>query len=235
MSKIREYFYERFETGKIPPQEQYADLFDNIIFHLDSEADLLPPNETREGHRYFIPYVGVKECKLIDDVWSWVLVSRIGGGDGTSNYLDLLNKPRVNGSVLSGNLNSENLGLMPSFKGLKLIPNMNDEVVVCVGTLEGDPCYMYITDLAKWLSRYIEHTATIKEELVISGTQNGENLEFTVSDDYYEGTSELYLNGQFMYLNRDYAEIKGGFVFIVDNYEAPVAEDRLLFKAIKKF
>lgn len=235
MSKVREYFYDRFETGKIPTQEQYADLFDSIIFHLDSESDLLPPNETREGQRYFIPNVGVKECKLIDDVWSWVLVSPIGGGDGTSNYLYLLNKPKVNGSVLSGNLSSENLGLMPNFKGLKLIPDLNDEVVVCVGTLEGDPCYMYITDLAKWLSRYIGHTATIKEELVISGTQDGNNLDFTVSGDYYAGTSELYLNGQFMYLNRDYAEKDGGFVFIIDNYEAPVSTDRLLFKAIKKF
>lgn len=235
MANTREYFYVRFETGKIPTQEQYADLFDNVIFGLDAESELPVATEMREKHRYFIPNVGIKECKNVDNVWSWVLVTPVGSGGGTTNYLELDNKPLINGVVVSGNLSSDNLAVMPSFKALKMIQELSDDIVVCVGRLDGQPCYMYITDLARWLARYMEHTAIVKEELTITGVQDGENLDFTVSDEYYSGTSELYLNGQLMYLNRDYEEKEGGFVFIVDNYEAPVAEDRLLFKAIKKF
>lgn len=234
MAKTREDFYVRFETGKIPTQEQYAELFDNIIFGLDSESELPVATEMREKHRYFIPNVGIKECKKVDDVWSWVLVTPDGSGEGTTNYLELINKPLINGTVVSGYLSSDALGVMPSFKALKLIQELSDDIVVCVGRLDGQPCYMYITDLARWMGRYMEHTAIVKEELTISGVQDGENKDFTVSDEYYTGTSELYLNGQRLYLGRDYIEVNKGFQIIGEEYDAPESIDRLYFEAIKK-
>lgn len=49
---------------------------------------------------------------------SWVIVGKTrpsegggGGGGGTTNYNDLSNKPKINGNVLIGDINSDTLGI----------------------------------------------------------------------------------------------------------------------------
>lgn len=41
-------------------------------------------------------------------------LSNEGGTGGTSDYLELINKPRINGKEITGNMNSSDLGLQPS-------------------------------------------------------------------------------------------------------------------------
>jgi len=227
---LREYFYDRFETGDIPTQEEYMELFLSIPFLINDISQLPEAHQTRAGQVYQLFGAEAYRCELVNDTWQWIKKSSASIG-GTNNYGDLQNKPYLNKVMITGSKNLSDYGIMPDFNNLKVIGDITDEKIVVIGNLKNEKWFCHISDLAKFVANYLGTVGAVKQPLIIQGTQDGSNLTFTTAEKYYLTTSSLYLNGQRMITGIDYNEVdESTFEF---REVAPNAEDRMFFEAIK--
>lgn len=228
---IRDYFYDRFETGDIPTQEEWIEFFLSIPFLINDISELPEANETRSGQVYQKFGAEAYRCELVDGVWQWVKKTTASSGQ-SNNYGDLQNKPYLNKVMITGTKTHADYGIMPDFNNLKVSGDVTEDMVIVIGNLKNEKWFSHITDVARFIARYIESVGAVKQPLTIVGTQDGSNLKYSTTESYYLTTSSLYLNGQRMIPGIDYEEVdEMSFQF---KLEAPVAEDRLFFEAIKK-
>jgi hypothetical protein len=226
---LREYFYDRFETGDIPTQEEYMELFLSIPFLINDISELPEAHETRAGQVYQLLGAEAYRCELINDTWQWVKKTT-GSSGGTNNYGDLQNKPSLNKVMITGAKTHADYGIMPDFNNLKVTGNITDDKIIIIGNLKNEKWFCHISDLAKFVAKYLGTVGAVKQPLIIQGTQDGSNLTFTTAEKYYLTTSSLYLNGQRMIPGIDYNEVdENTFEF---REVAPNAEDRMFFEAI---
>lgn len=91
-------------TGDVPtPVQNWIDAAEDV---LEEVEDAIPAGGTQ----------GQVMGKLSDDDYDigWIDQTGGGGGGGTSNYNELSNKPKINGTTLSGNKSLEDLGAASS-------------------------------------------------------------------------------------------------------------------------
>lgn len=69
------------------------------------------------------------------------------------------------------------------------------------------------------------------KELTVTGTQDGENTDYTVREAYVPGTQMLFLNGQLLTHNTDYKVTVAGFTMLTNT---PVEEDKIIFLGVPK-
>lgn len=228
---LREYFYDRFETGDIPTQEEWVDFFLSIPFLINDVSQLPEANESRNGQVYQKFGAEAYRCEKVNDLWVWVKKSPVANGE-TNNYGDLEGKPVFNKITITGTKSFADYGIMPDFNNLKVAGSITEDMVIAIGTLKNEKWFSHISDIAKFIAKYIQSVGTVKQSFIIEGPQDGSNLKFNTTEKYYLTTSSLYLNGQRMIPGIDYDEVDDStFQF---KEEAPTAEDRLFFEAIKK-
>ncbi len=228
---LREYFYERFETGDIPTQEEWVEFFLSIPFLINDVSQLPTANESRNGQVYQKFGAEAYRCEKVNDDWLWVKKTP-GTTGGTNNYGDLESKPVFNKVIITGSKSYADYGIMPDFNNLKVTGDITEDMIIAIGNLKNEKWFGHISDFAKFIAKYIQSVGTVKQPFTIEGQQDGSNLQFTTVEKYYLTTSSLYLNGQRMIPGIDYDEVDD--ITFQFKEEPPTAEDRLFFEAIKK-
>ena len=117
------------------------------------------------------------------------VLSSIGGsgGSGTNNYEDLINKPKINGVELTGDLSSESLGLSGDGSTTSALSDLTDVELTSLTNGQG---LFYDGVLQKWVNGDISNGGSSN-----SGSNNTANLLSDVSVDIsYDETIEWTCN-----------------------------------------
>ncbi len=222
-----------FEDGDVPTGAEFSEWIERCLIWVDDSDELPEAQSGIAGSCYLVGGTHVYRCEYVDGEWKWVLKSQ--NGTSSISYLDLTNKPRLNGVVISGEKTSEEFGLMPSFKSLKSTSRISDGYRIVIGTDKGNAFSVTLAELRSFLG--LEAAAAVEVESVaerkvigVSGRQDGTNTEFTTAEQYVQGSSALYLNGQRMYPSLDYEETGSGSFRFTET--APKPADRIMFEAV---
>lgn len=99
----------KFQCGSTPDADDFAELIDSSVGVLTDAIQLPPASSSLVNTCYKIDNT-LYTCKLVGGTYQWVGTA-LGGG-GSSNYLNLSNKPKVNNVTLSGNKTLGDLGIV---------------------------------------------------------------------------------------------------------------------------
>lgn len=219
-----------FRSGDVPTEAQFAEWIERCVVWIDDVSELPDACAPLSGTCYLVAGKAVVRCEQADGGWKWMPYGSIGGGTGS--YLELTNKPRINGVTLSGQKHLRELGIMPDFDGLRGLVVLDDNVRLVIGIKSGNGTVEPFSTTLGALKAYLAASPVSGGSLTrigFSGVQDGSNTEFGTEGKFVEGTSALYLNGQRMYPGEDYTELDGkGFKMA----EPPVANDRMMFEAV---
>lgn len=94
-----------FEAGDVPTEQDFADLVDSQVGVLDAQADLPVAAVGNVGVCYLVGGDTIYRCEESSGVYSWVAYPFTLAA--VNNYLNLTNKPAINGHTL-GKTNSLN-------------------------------------------------------------------------------------------------------------------------------
>lgn len=218
-----------FEDGDIPTGAEFSEWIERCLIWIDREDELPEADGSIEGSCYLVGGTKVYRCEYTGGMWQWV--PKTGDGGGTYSYLDLTNKPRLNGVVISGSKRPSEFGLMPDFTGVKETKVLKDNYRIIVGIERNEVRYTTVASLRAYLGA-TEGTVQSAARTVIplKGAQDGENAEFAAETEYLEGTGALYLNGLRQCPGRDYEEREAGVIVLLGF--PPKEDDRLLFEAV---
>lgn len=222
-----------FEDGDVPTGAEFSEWIERCLIWVDDSDELPEAQSGIAGSCYLVGGTHVYRCEYVDGEWKWVLKSQ--NGTSSISYLDLTNKPRLNGVVVSGEKTSDEFGLMPSFKLLKSTARISDGYRIVIGTDKGAVFSVTLAELRSFLG--LEAAASVEVESVaerkviaVNGRQDGTNTSFTTEEQYVPGSSALYLNGQRLYPALDYEETGGGSFRFTET--APKPTDRIMFEAV---
>ena len=221
-----------FEDGDIPTGAEFSEWIERCLIWIDREDELPEADGSIEGSCYLVGGTKVCRCEYSGGMWQWV--PKTGGGVGVTSYLDLTNKPRLNGVVVSGSKRPSEFGLMPDFTGIRETKVLKDNYKIVVGIERNEVRYTTVANLRAYLGA-TEGTvrSAARSAIPLKGAQDGENTEYVAETDYLEGTDALYLNGLRQSPGSDYDVTEDGSIVMLGY--APKEEDRLLFEAVPKY
>jgi len=217
-----------FEDGDIPTGAEFSEWIERCLIWIDDRDELPAAESDIEGSCYLVGGTRIYRCEYQDGEWQWVMKSQ--AGNGSMSYLDLINKPRINGVVVSGSKRPSELGIMPDFTGMKEIRSLRDNYKLVVG-VEGNALrYVTVATLRAYLglSGTTVGTSEMRRVVTLYGERDGKNMAYHTESPFEEGSTALYLNGLRQSIGYDYDENGNDSVVFTDY--APKKEDRLLLE-----
>jgi len=213
-----------FRSGDVPTEAQFAEWIERCVIWIDDISELPDACAALSGTCYLVCGSAMARCERSEGGWEWVMK---GSGGGTTSYPELTNKPRINGTTLSGNKSLSDIGAMPDFSELRTHTVLNDETLMVVG--QGNDSFRTTLGVLKSYLAITPAVGGCRLPIGFRGEQDGANLDFETVHPFVPGTSALYLNGQRLHHGYDYTEV-GSASFRME--KPPEANDRILFEAV---
>ena len=125
-----------FQAGDVPTEEDFAQLIDSSVITLDSNENLPIPSADNLGQEYSING-NIWKCVLNDSVYSWQ--NQTAANNPNTNYLNMSNKPRIEGHVLSGNVSLNDINaLNKAFQSYDEKQELNGEEYILISDTEDE-------------------------------------------------------------------------------------------------
>lgn len=142
----KEIIKQSFKCGDTPSDADFAKLIDNNVGVLSDVLQLPPANLATLGTSYIINNVIHTCIQNPNTTFSWKSTP-IGSGGGTDNYNELLNRPRINGFILSGDTSPNDLGVLRDNGGYTLQNPFPNDIVYIVRN--GQPFVCRVSDMIR--------------------------------------------------------------------------------------
>ena len=110
--RTKEEIKSNFEAGDVPTEQDFAELVDSQVGALDSANELPVAASTNVGVCYLVGGDTIYRCEESGGVYSWEAYPFTQGA--VNNYLNLSNKPAINGHTLGKNNSSDDIGVAPA-------------------------------------------------------------------------------------------------------------------------
>ena len=97
-----------FQAGDVPTEQDFAELIDKQVGVLDSSNDLPTASSSNENVCYLVGGDTIYRCEETGGVYTWVAYPF--AQSAVNNYLNLSNKPAINGHTLGKNNSLKDIG-----------------------------------------------------------------------------------------------------------------------------
>ena len=149
MPDNKEILKQSFQCGDEPSDMDFARLIDGSVGVLTDVLQLPPPSLVVLNTSYLVidtNTITFQTCvQLPNGTFTWQS-NNIGSG-GTNNYNDLLNRPRINNVILSGNSTPNQLGILRDNGGYTVVNPIPNDLVYIVRN--GIPFVCRVSDLIR--------------------------------------------------------------------------------------